>query len=348
MKKRLVSMLLTAAVGIAQALPDDAQKALFQEIDTMCSGGPQTHCWQRAAQLLAQLKPAATEREYEDRFLAYWFLGKAAYLAGDWSDARRLYDLALQIVSNAELASSSKFDPGAMRAVMGVDEAELAMSMEDFAAALGYVDAFAAFQLRDAAQTIEPESAMLLRCGALIGLKRPADACLQALLGKLDFSSSSPWEWMPLSVQVLDPYSTTRRIAAHLMREGKYDQALAVLENLELARTSTLARFPNQPLVGKRWAALVSPAEILNDQAAIYLAQGNYLAAEPILLKALVIADKAGGRQLRRTLDKLAELNYRAGRTEQAIAFAIRAEAVLLDNNPARIDPLARTLGFAR
>ncbi len=347
MNKWLALMLFVVSARAALASPADPKNALFEEVERMCSPTPQTHCWQKAAQMLSQMSPALTEREHEDQLFAYWYLGKVAYLVGDLADARLFYDDAARVISRKG-PSVGKADSTALRAILDVDEAELAKSMRDYGGTLILLDRFAAFQMNNAEQTIAAEATLMLRCGALIGLRRHVDECLQNLLKRLDFAGDSPWGGVLIGVQPLNPYQAARRIAGYFTREGKFDQALTLIQELESARKATLARSPAQAGFRKPWAALVNPVDILDDQAAVYMAQGNDVAAEPLLREAMALSEKTPGPPLKRTLIGLAQLSLRTGRTQEAAALMARAEALIQTGETDRSDPLALTLGLPR
>jgi hypothetical protein len=193
------------------------------------------------------------------------------------------------------------------------------------------------------------DSVALQRCAALIGLKRDAeaDAALEDLLKKLDFEGESPWEGVPFGPQPLDPYQTARRIAAHYMRERHFEQAMALLKMVEEKRVKTMAIKTKEPHRGEYWAATLDPADILDDEASVYVAMGRDDQAESLLMASLQQLDGATNRQMKRTLSKLAALKIRAGRQAEANDFATRAGAITLEEERPMTDPLATTLGFA-
>lgn len=108
-----------------------------------------------------------------------------------------------------------------------------------------------------------PEWIILLRCGALIGLKRndEAEGEMRALIGRLKWNGytpldmgQGPWDAMPFGPGVVNPYDIARRIAAYYARTGREDQARALLQLAEEKRQAAarqIALGSSQP-----WAAL--------------------------------------------------------------------------------------------
>ncbi len=171
----------------------------WSQSDSHCNAKPESGCWKSLAEQLAMLKPAGTQRELEDRVFDYWMLAKSAYLVGDFSDAGKLYDLTQKLANDVKPPEKEEFDPQAIRLMLGLDRAALAMSIRDYASALSHLDAFNARRRNEPNQPEEMDTLQIMRCAALIGLHRKADAesCLRSLLDKLRFDAVSPVGRLP-------------------------------------------------------------------------------------------------------------------------------------------------------
>jgi tetratricopeptide (TPR) repeat protein len=350
MKKWIAAVLALTISSFSHAT---SQEKTYKDVShvegSICNVKPQAKCWKPLADLLTQLGTPSTEREREDQLSGYWMLAKSAHLVGDFSDSKEFYGIALNLAKGVKPDAKNGVDQIAASMMIKSDAAALALSMHDYSTALSYLDEFSAFSRKAFGRESDSDSISLLHCAALIGLKRTteADKGLQEILQGLNFEGQSPWEDFPFGPQPLDPNQTARRIAAHYMRENNYEQALLVLQMVESKRLKTMSIVPKEPVRGAYWASLLNPADILDDEAAVYIGLGRDDQAEPLLIQSLQIREKKANRQLQHLLVTLGALRKRAGRQAEAIDFANRAAAVKMDEDPMWTDPLESTLGFA-
>jgi hypothetical protein len=73
---------------------------------------------------------------------------------------------------------------------------------------------------------------------------------------------------------------------------------------------------------------MIEPAEILDDEAAVYIAQGHDDQAEPLLRAALQMREKSPDQQMQRNLRKLVALYRRSDQMLEATDFEARAAAL--------------------
>jgi tetratricopeptide (TPR) repeat protein len=316
----IVAAIIAAAV---QATPSiEISEELIILAYAACKANPGSRCWSAAADQLSRLDSPKSALDLEFRLFDFAMFGKLAHATGDFADARLFYDRALSLAKSVKSQRRDEVDANSLSMLFKFDEAELAMSMRDYDAALEHIDAFAAFAAKNRGPSKEQDEFSLLRCGALIGLRRKAEAdiCLQTLLEGLNFYGRAPWEVRLIGPQGLNPFEAARRIAAHEARGGRFDSAMNLLLRIEVAReeafridADTVKKEPWHP--GKTWAALLDLADIMEDKVAILLTQGDDARAAPLLLAALTLRSSA-----------------------PPIPAGSRS----------KVDPLAETLGFLR
>jgi hypothetical protein len=316
----IVAMLIAAA---AQATPQvQIDEELIGLAYTACKVNPGPRCWAAAANQLSRLDSPKSPADLEHRLFDFAMMGKLAHATGDYADARLFYDRALSMTKSMEGQHGKEGHANFLPMLFKLEETELAMSLRDFDAALKHIDVFLAFTAKDILRGKEPDEFSMLRCGALIGqrLKAEADICLQRLLAGLKFDGRAPWEGFLFGPQGLNPFEAARRIAAHEARERRFDSAMNLLLRIETAREDALRNHADalekQPWhPAKPWAALTDPADIIEDKAAILIAQGEDARAAPLLLAAS---------------------SLRHSTPPAAAGFRLK------------VDPLAETLGFLR
>ncbi|MFZ6678985.1 hypothetical protein [Undibacterium sp. Tian12W] len=353
MKKWIVySLMLLFAFDLAQAA-DNTKNNQEAQLDNspVCEPVPVSKCWKRLADYLQKAKPPASEREFGDQLVAYVMLAKLAYWARDFSDAKKFNLLALKFSKQTKFAvRDADMSASLFGAMININLANLALSKHEYAEALGYLDQYSFIWEKLSKPDGEPDELVLMRCAALIGLQRGSEAeiLLEQLLKKLNFSAQAPWEESPLMLvlEPFNPYEAGRRIAAHFMREGKYEKALALLQTMEQRRTETIAQMPEDPMPGGYWATHGEPTALLDDQAVIYLKLGRDTEAEPLLRASLLVQEKKAGKRLPLVLIRLAELTRRKGQIAEANALILRAKAIPRQDQWEKIDPLASTLGY--
>ncbi|MFZ6708727.1 hypothetical protein [Undibacterium sp. TC9W] len=353
MKKWIVySLVLLLAFDRAQAAENtkNNQKTQFDD-SPVCEPVPVSKCWKRFGDYLQKAKPPASEREFGDQLVAYVTLAKLAYWARDFSDAKKFNLLALKFSKQTKFAvRDADMSASLFGAMININLANLALSKHEYAEALGYLDQYSFIWEKLSKPDGEPDELVLMRCAALIGMQRGSEAeiLLEQLLKKLNFSGQAPWEASPLMLvlEPLNPYEAGRRIAAHFIRDGKHEKALALLQSMEQKRTETISQMPEEPMPGGYWATLGEPTALLDDQAAIYLKLGRDAEAEPLLRASLLVPEKKSGKKLPLVLTRLAELSRRKGQIAEADALMLRAKAFLRQEQWEKIDPLAQTLGY--
>lgn len=354
MKKRtLYSLIVLLAFGIssqAQAADNtkNNQKTQFDD-SPVCEPVPVSKCWKRLADYLEKAKPPQNEREFGDQLFSYIMMAKLAYWARDFSDAKEINRLALDLSKKRKFTGRDADMSASIVGIMiNINLANLALSTRGYAEALGYLDQYSSTWEKMGKPDGEPDELVLMRCAALIGLQRAreAEVLLEQLLKKLNFSGRAPWEANPIGLEPVNPYESGRRIAAHFMREGKHEKALAMLQSMEQKRTETIPQMPEEPMPGGYWATLGEPTALLDDQAAIYLKLGRDAEAEPLLRASLLVPEKKSGKKLPLVLTRLAELSRRKGQITEADALMLRAKAITRQEQWEKIDPLASTLGY--
>jgi tetratricopeptide (TPR) repeat protein len=341
--KGFAGVVLLGSFVMAQAATvENRFQHLADESFTSCERAPKAMCWKPAAEHLQRLNSARSELERRDQLLAYYMLAKTAHLVGDLAESAQFYTTTL------DLAQSVAVDRLVMESMVKFDAAMLYLSMHDYVKALGFLDDtliwFATFPVSGEAST----SVSLLRAGALIGLNRNAEAdiVLQGVLDTLNFDGTMPFEGWPVGPQPLDPFEAARRIAFHYQKVGKSEDALKLLQSLELRRLKVVPGKLLTDRMHQPWGSDLHPADILDDEAALYLAQGKDAAAEPLLLQSLALRETTAGIALRRTLNRLAALARRAGRATEADDFDSRAGLLKVNDSRQGVDPLADTLGL--
>jgi tetratricopeptide (TPR) repeat protein len=314
------------AVSIAAAVQATPQAQVSAELIgtayAACKANPAPRCWAASAEQLSRLDLPKSTVDQEKRLFDFVMLGRLAHATGDYTDARLFYDRALSLAKSMKGQHREEGEANFFPMLFKLEETELAMSMRDYDAALEHIDAFLALSAKDGLRNEVQDEFSMLRCGALIGQRRKAEAdrCLQTLLERLNFDGRAPWEAYPIGPQGLNPFEAARRIAAHEARERRFDSAMNLLLRIEAARENALRidadAVKKEPwLPGKPWAAFVEPADIMEDKAAIFLAQGDDARAAPLLLAAS-------------TLRRSSQPN--------PTGFHLK------------VDPLAETLGFLR
>jgi len=335
----LAGAVFSTAMAADQA-PASSYQGLAQESLQHCAAGPTSMCWKPAADHLSQLAAPRSAAEREDQLMAWYMLAKMAYLAADHAESARFY------AKTIELAHSVVVDGDSIEAAVNIDAAMLHLSARDYPQALALLDKVLSALPKDRGNDETRASVSLMRAGALIGLKRAdaADLGLRDVLDKLDFDGIMPFESWPFGPQALDPYASARRIAAHYQKEGKFEQTLALLASLDTRRQQALQKSVGASPMARPWAAHVDPADILDEEAAAYLAQGRDAAAEPLLRQSLALREKTGGNKLKHVLARLAGSQRRAGNTAAADAINARAAGIAVEKNAGPVDPLADTL----
>ncbi len=347
MKKYIIdTFALIAMASMQSSWSQDAYEGLSSAAIMTCNNEPQTQCWKPLADRLDQLKAPETKQQRQDVLIAYWMLAKAAHSVGDLYESKKIFDITLKLASDARSSGLAEEESSFIRLEIGYDRATLALSMHDYASALRDLDGVSSF-IKEATQNgPEPDSVMLSRAAALIGLGQTseADATLGTLLKTLKYDGQSPWEGFPIGPQPLNPYETGRRIAAHYLRERRFEDALTLLETLKSEREKTLANLPNERVRGEYWARLTKAADILDDKAGVYSAMGNDDQAEQLLKASILEREKTRNRQLRSTLEQLSAVEKRKGNAAEANDLAQRAASIKAEKAPS--DPLGATLGF--
>ncbi|MBI3727667.1 MAG: hypothetical protein HY254_04955 [Burkholderiales bacterium] len=346
----LYSLILLLAFGDAQAASNAKDDQGLRLSDSpVCTPVPVSKCWKPLADYLEKLEPPARENEYGDQLIAYITMAKLAYWARDFSDAKEINRLALELIKKRKFTGrDADLGTSLFGIMINVNSANLALSMHEYARALDYLDQYSSIWNKLGEPDGEPEELVLIRCAALIGLQRGAEAevLLEKMLKKLNFSGQAPWEANPLGLEPVNPYDAGRRIAAHFMREGKYEKALTLLQSMELRRAQTISQMPKEPIAGGYWAAYVEPTDILDDQAAIYLKLGHDDQAEPLLRASLLEQEKKAGKRLPLVLTRLAALTRRKGQPAEADALTLRAASATKQEQWEKIDPLTPTLAY--
>ncbi|HEX7643741.1 MAG TPA: hypothetical protein VF472_16155 [Burkholderiaceae bacterium] len=314
-------------------------------MSSTCPNGPRTECWQPLADKLAPLKQQVTGPQREELLSAYWELAGSAQFVGDFKESKMFYDNALEMVDGLAPAANGESEGEFLHAMIRYDEAILALGMHDYAGALREFDDFSS--LAKSRGWSASASTAFFRAAALIGLGRTAEAdqLLEALLQGLSFDGESPWEAPPFGPQPFNPYGAGRRIAAHYMHEHRFDKALNLLHKLETERQATLAKMPKEPIRGGYWAQWTSQADLLDDEAAVYVMMRKDDEAERSLTASLALREAEQDQALRNTLQKLALLEKRKGDNARADSLTRRAAAI--KTGPRFADPLQDTLGFA-
>ena len=354
MKKwTLYSLIVLLAFGIfsqAQAASNAKNHQETQLDDSpVCTPVPVSKCWKRLADLLEKAKPPENEREFGDQLFSYVMMAKLAYWAKDFSDAKEINRLALEFSKKGKFTGRDADMSASIFGIMiNINLANLALSTREYAEALGYLDQYSSTWKKLGKPDGEPDELVLMRCAALNGLQRGSEAgvLLEQLLKKLNFSGRAPWEANPIGLEPVNPYESGRRIAAHFMREGKHEKALALLQSMEQRRTQTISQMPKDPVAGGYWATHGEPTALLDDQAAIYLKLGRDAEAEPLLRASLLVPEKKSGKRLPLMLTRLAELTRRKGQIAEADALMLRAKAIPRQEQWEKIDPLSPALGY--
>ncbi|MFZ6745393.1 tetratricopeptide repeat protein [Undibacterium sp. JH2W] len=354
MKKRtLYSLLVLLAFGISSQVQAASSAKNNQEAQLdgspVCTPVPVSKCWKRLADYLEKAKPPENEREFGDQLFSYIMMAKLAYWAKDFADAKEINQLALEFSKKRKFTGRDADMSASLFGVMiNINLANLALSKHEYAEALNYLDQYSSIWEKLGEQGGEPGELVLMRCAALIGMQRGSEAevLLEQLLKKLNFSGQAPWEANPIGLEPVNPYEAGRRIAAHFMREGKYDKVLALLQSMEQRRTQTISQMSKDPVAGGYWAIHGEPTALLDDLAAIYLKLGRDAEAEPLLRASLLVQEKNAGKRLPLLLTRLAELSRRKGQLAEADALMLRAKAIPRQEQWERIDPLAQTLGY--
>lgn len=350
MKKFLAVAL---ALGIASSAKAATQDKNYEDAMSAtyfsCRVQLQSKCWKPLADVLAQTKAPTTEQEREDQMFDYWILAKTAHWVGDFADSANFYDTTLTLAKGLKIKPDGKGNPSDIGSIVKIDLAALDLSAKDYSSAFRILDEITPLEKDLLAGDSIAVSTSFMRCAALIGLKRTAeaDAALQDLLQKLDFQGESPWEGMPVGPQPIDPYDVGRRIAAYYLRIGNYDKAMATLQMIDTRRKETLAGAAQDAPRRRYWALGLAPADILDDEAAIYLAQGRDDQAESLLRTSLKMREPKADRQLKRLLTRLAALDRRKGNISEADEFLTSAATIKADESRTGADPFADTLGLA-
>lgn len=338
--------LTLVTIGVCSAGERDALYAnADRERARLCMPTPGPECWRPAANLLRMLPAPENARELEIQLMSNWMLGKAAYAVGDFDDAGRFYASVRKL--NTEPSSGQGMEQeqrAAMSVLIGLAETELALSMGRFASALHQLDDIAA-TFRNLGAADFPDSTVLLRAAALIGLHRrdEANALMEAALSRLSFDAKAAWEYFP-GPQPLNPADLARRLAASHVYAGNTDRALALLKMLEGHRSKLSAAAPKELAFIHTWAEKIREEELLADLAAVHISQGRYDLAEPALLMSLKVAevtDKAGSKAL---WMQLAKLYQRTARNADAENAAAQASAIRPIAARVPTDPLAGAL----
>lgn len=335
---------ILAFVIIAPAHAASDEDEIFDEDllkSSMCREGLVSKCWKPMADKLPKLKEPVTDKQRESQFIAYWVLAKDAEFVGDLQDSKRFYTTVLDLADGMKGKDQT---PDQMRMIVLCDAAELALHMHDYALALSQVDEVLA---HDSLSDTFSNPLLLFRAAALIGLGRldEADKNLNAMLQRLDYAGIRPWEGWPFGPAPLDPYDAARRVAAHYVREHRYEEALALLKMLEAMRQKTLAESPSPPPRGGYWASWIESQDLMDDEADVYIAQGNDDEAEKVLKASLAIREqKSPNREMRKVLEHLSALAKRHGRIKESEEFSQRAAALAIKADLGRPDPLKDTL----
>lgn len=338
-------MVEVAHAEIASNLYED----LDREAMTVCAPPSEHGCWKPFAEHVAQLKPATNEKERDAQLFIYWMLSKTTERMGDYADSAKYLAATLDLAKAIPPQKTNRdISSDFMSAAIKVDIAELDLIVKDYSGALSNLDDFITAMRRGPKEGEMPEVVTLRRCAALIGLNRSseADLALQRLLEKLDFDGRSPWEGWPFVPPPVSPYDAARRIAAHWTREGKYEQALALLQTIQTKRQRAIAHHAEETEPGTLWAIGVSEADILDDEAVVYLAQRRDDPAESLLRTSLQTSEKDADKHLTRTLTMLAALERRKGAIAEADALVARIVPAKADYMLKWPDPLAETLGL--
>ncbi|MES2298516.1 MAG: hypothetical protein V4582_15835 [Pseudomonadota bacterium] len=349
---KLAALILVfcVATGAYAAPSANDYERITSEIFTACNGKPQSACWSSLKTRLAQLGPPKTKQEFDDQVLAYWMLAKLAHALGEFADAQSLFEATRALTQKTDTFGIRDDAHDYAALILEADMAELAISAGNHAQALAYLDRIASAS----PETMATPPIQLLRCAALIGLKRDglANTCLQALLAGLDFSGASPSCGLPflLGPAPTNPYQIGRRIAAYYARQGKAEQAFDLLHLLAGKRQSAISVMAkDRP--DRLWATELSAADLLEDEAAVFVSQGSDMQADASLRRAIEIREQELSPTRKRDLIQLANIGRRMGQFNeaaslQARADALKAEPVDAAPRPRLVDPLAATLGM--
>lgn len=207
--KLIAAFFAFAALSSVHAAPQIlTYENLYREIGAICSINLDAKCWKPFADQLTQLSPPATQRERDDQFEGYWMLANIALMVGDLPESKEFFDIALKMASNLKPDPKAGAEQAFAGMMIRIGEADVSLSMRDYAAALKYIEEYSAMAKILSERGLLFDSVALQRCAALIGLKRDteADAALEDLLKKLDFEGERSWEGVPFGPQPLDPY----------------------------------------------------------------------------------------------------------------------------------------------
>lgn len=349
MKRRLALMAVFSLLSFSATAGTGSAADASAVAASICKPVPESRCWLPLLKYLESLPPAQSERAQMEVVFSYAMLAKSAHLVGDLAESKLYYQKTMSMADALPREFTAEFASEPASTFFKTDAAALAIRMREYSQALRYLNDVSDFMQRIEKVPARPGTVSLLRCGALIGLHRDAeaDAELQAMLSKLDFDGQAPWEAFPFAPEPIHPYTTARRIAARYVKQGSPGRALDLLSLVDERWRANQPKSPDEAYWGPKWATVQSRADLLLDMAAIHLTLNHGEQAELLMREALVIREKEGQPKLRRTLDALASLYRRQGLEAQAMALSARAAAISANNLWESPDPLADTLGIA-